>query len=79
MKRRHLKRKLIRQYLDIACTNVSADEYSIEELAGYFLYNCSEEELKMEISKKVKMQSVKKQKAWNLIKKAIFPYTYRFR
>lgn len=69
-----LKKKLIAAYQNMDVTIYEDDsKWSEEELAGYFLYNCSLNELKEEFSD-IRNETVERKKAWKLIKKALFPY-----
>lgn len=48
-------------------------KWTKEELAGYFLYNCSEYELFHEEFTNIKNECEARQQAWKLIKKVYFP------
>ena len=75
-----LRDKLIKTYQNMD-TNIYEDDskWSVEELAGYFLYNCSDYELKHIEFKNVKNECSARQEAWKLIKRVIYPFTYALR
>ena len=72
-----LKNRLIKTYQNMDESIYEDDEkWSAEELAGYFLYNCSSDEFKHDEFKDIKNECEKRKEAWNLIKKVIYPYSY---
>lgn len=75
-----LRRKLIVDY-HLMQREVYEDDskWTAEELAGYFLYNCSPYELRHMEFKHVGGESIARKAAWSLIKKVVYPITYALR
>lgn len=78
-----LNDKLVECYLNmIKNDEVRAEDdrtWTAEELAGYYLYNCSKNELLHEEFENVKNEIPLRMETWKLIKKVFYPKTYLLR
>jgi hypothetical protein len=75
--------KLVESYLNmIQNDEVRAENdntWTAEELAGYYLYNCSKNELLHDEFVNVKNEIPLRMKTWKLVKKVFYPRTYMLR